>query len=117
MKRVLIGNLQGDFVFRSSRPGVDANTLVDGEDAILHEDQRPVAALYSGEWVSSGDDNTTIALPDIDVLPFNVLMNPGDGAAMLPWQYYAWWDIAARELTLVNNQGAKTFTWAVLVDL
>ncbi len=117
MKRVLIGNWQGDFVFRSSRPGVDATTLVDGEDAILHEDQRPVAALYSGEWVSSGNDSTTISLPNVDVLPFNVLMNAGDGEAMLPWQYYALWDAAARELTLVNEQSAKTFKWAVLVDL
>ncbi len=117
MKRVLLGNWQNEFVFRCSRPGVDATTLEDGEDAIFHEDQTPVAALYTGQWVSSGNDNIKISLPEITVLPFNILMNAGDGTIMSEWTHYAEWDADAQEMKLVNESDAKTFNWAVLVDL
>ncbi len=117
MKRILIGNYQGGFVFRSSIEGVNAGTLVNGDKAILHEDQQPVPAAFKGTWASSGNDNTTISLPAISEIPFNVLMNPDDGSAMLPYNYQATWNIGSKQLTLYNYMGAKTFRWVVLVDL
>jgi len=118
--RVMIGidPISGDFRFRASVEGVDVTGLVVGDDAILHEDMQPVAALYSGTWVSSGNDDTTINLPDVTVVPFNILMNPGDGVPMIDHYYRAEWKISTKNLKLIDGRsGTKTFTWVVLVDL
>lgn len=103
-------------MFRSSAAGVNALTLTPGDDAILHEDQTPVAAIASGTWNSSGNDGTTISLPQITARPYMVLMNPGDGNLMLDFQYYAEWNTALKQLKLVNNLGARSFAWCVLAD-
>lgn len=116
--RVYLGNFQGNFFFRASRQGIDCLTLEDGEDATLHEDQTPVAALYSGVWESGGSDSTTISLPGVgNVLPFNVLMNADDGSVMLDCTYYAEWLSSSKQLRLTNRLSARTIKWAVLVDL
>ncbi len=117
MIRVRIGNWGPKFHFRCSRPGVSAWELPNGDDAIFHEDQAPVAAVASGTWHSAGNDRTLIHLPQIDVVPYMVLMNPGDGNAMLDMHYYAEWQAGPRRLLLVNRQARKSFAWAVLADV
>ena len=115
MKRIVMGNWRGRFLFRSSRPGVDALTMRPGDDAILHEDQRPVAAIQSGIWASGGNDRTSIAAPELRQPPYQILMNPGDGTAMHNWTYYAVWEPGT--IRLINQvAGARRFAWAVLAD-
>ena len=116
MKRIVMGNHNGRFMFRSSRPGVDALTMTPGDDAILHEDQRPVAAIRSGIWASGGNDRTSIAAPELRQPPYQILMNPGDGTPMHNWTYYAVWEPGT--IRLINQiASARRFAWAVLADV
>ena len=111
-----MGNWRGRFLFRSSRPGVDALTMAPGDEAILHEDQRPVAAIRSGIWASRGNDRTSIAAPELRQPPYQILMNPGDGTPMHNWTYYAVWEPGT--IRLINQvAGARRFAWAVLADV
>ena len=116
MKRIVMGNWQGRFMFRCSRPGVAALTMTSGDDAIMHEDQRPVAAVRSGIWASRGNDRLDIAAPELDQAPYQVLMNPGDGTPMHSWTYFAAWRPGT--VSLVNNiPASRRFAWAVLANV